>query len=50
MSTTFPTRRHQRPPQPTPKPQPVVVSDATLRRLIATGGRIEAPPTPPKVA
>jgi hypothetical protein len=27
--------------------KPVVVSDATLRRLIATGGRIVAPPTGP---
>ena len=50
MNTTFPTRRRPRPPQPAPKAQPVVVSDATLRRLIATGGRIEAPTGPTKVA
>jgi hypothetical protein len=50
MSTTFPTRRHHCSPKPAPKPQPVVVSDATLRRLIATGGRIEAPTGPTKVA
>ena len=30
-----------------PAPTPIVVSDATLRRLIATGGRIEAPARPP---
>jgi hypothetical protein len=34
-----------------PKPdRPVVVSDATLRRLIATGGRIQAPTKPVKTA
>jgi hypothetical protein len=27
--------------------KPVVVSDATLRRLIETGGRIQAPPPGP---
>ncbi|NNJ13623.1 hypothetical protein EKD04_025180 [Chloroflexales bacterium ZM16-3] len=36
--------------KPAPQPQPVVVADATLRRLIAQGGRIEAPKGPTKAA
>jgi hypothetical protein len=35
---------------PPPAPTPVVVSDATLRRLIDNKGRIEAPKGPTKAA
>lgn len=50
MSNVTTRRKYPPAPKPAPKAQPVGVSDATLRRLLATGGRIEAPTAPTKTA